>query len=159
MVSLVKSKFQKTPVNSPFWLDFLKRSLMAISNSGIWISGISTMADMKFLSILNTGILIVTTLTLSSSLLKNLTLMNIPNLFTGQDIRKNILASNHRCIKAQNHLEPTTTEQFKKHHTSTQIPSPPSDSRMEESSKSEDAEDTINFLNLYAEINSRLVIF
>ena len=112
------------------------------------------MADMKFLSILNTGILIVTTLTLSSSLLKNLTLMNIPNLFTGQDIRKNILASNHRCIKEQNHLEPTTTEQFKKHHMSMQTPSPQSDSRMEELSRSGDEEDTIKLYNLSTKRNS-----
>ena len=103
------------------------------------------MVDMKFLSIPNIGTLTATTLTLSFSLLRSSTRTNIPNSFTGQGIRKNILASNHRCTKEQNHLEPTTTEQFKKHHTSTQTPSPQSDSRMEELSRSEDEDDTIKF--------------
>ena len=112
------------------------------------------MVDMKFLSIPNIGTLTATTLTLSFSLLRSSTRTSIPNSFTGQVIRKNILASNHRCIKAQNHLEPTTTEQFKKRHMSMQTPSPQSDSRMEELSRSEDEEDTIKLYNHSTKRNS-----
>ena len=111
---------------------------------------------MKFLSIPNIGTLTATTLTLSFSLLRSSTRTNILNSFTGQGIRKNILASNHRCTKEQNHLEPTMTEQFKKHHTSTQTPSPQSDSRMEELSRSEDEDDTIKLHYLSPKRVSRL---
>ena len=155
MVSLAKSKSLKTPGNSLFSFDSLKKSLMGTFNSGIWISGISTMVDMKFSFIPNTGTLTATTLTLSFLLLRSSTRTNILNSFTGLATRKNILASNHRCIKEQNHLEPTTTEQFKKHHMSTQIQSPQSDSKMEELSKSEDEEDTIKNSKIFLKITLR----